>query len=186
MPGSGFLFLMRLFLFVSITAIAVLLNGCPAVAPVSERTVPEPTALSVVADIPFTATATDVLADDFDADGRPDLAFTAHAGNYTQVFYQHTPRHFAPGPRVDAVGFHPGDLLRLPVQNRSLFLMSAEGNNNLLVMEPTPKGGLAVVASRALSRPLSATTFHWPGWGLGLAVAPKSKNTVVLLKGFDP
>jgi len=177
---------MRLFLFVSITAIAGLLNGCPAVAPVSERTVPEPTALSVVADIPFTATATDVLADDFDADGRPDLAFTAHAGNYTQVFYQHTPRHFAPGPRVDAVGFHPGDLLRLPVQNRSLFLMSAEGNNNLLVMEPTPKGGLAVVASRALSRPLSATTFHWPGWGLGLAVAPKSKNTVVLLKGFDP
>jgi hypothetical protein len=153
---------------------------------VLEHSVPVPAALSIVANIPFTGTATDVLADDFDADGRPDLAFTAHAENYTQVFYQRTPRHFVPGPRVDAVGFHPGDLLRLPVQNRSLFLMSAEGNNNLLVMEPTPKGSLAVVASRALSQPVSVTAFHWPGWGLGLAVAPKSMSSVVLLKGFDP
>jgi len=177
---------MRLFLFVSITAIAGLLNGCPAVAPVLERPEPVSAAVSVVADIPFTGGATDVLADDFDADGRPDLAFTAHAENYTQVFYQRAPRHFVPGPRVDAVGFHPGYLLRLPVKNRPLFLMSAEGNNGLLVMEPTSKGGLAVVASRALNQPLSATAFHWPGWGLGLAVAPKSISSVVLLKGFDP
>jgi hypothetical protein len=177
---------MRLFLFVSITVIAALLNGCQAVAPVLEHTDTVSAALSVVADIPFAGAASDVLADDFDGDGRSDIAFTAHAENYTQVFYQHTPRHFAPGPRVDAVGFHPGDLLRLPVQNRSLFLMSAEGNNNLLIMEPTPKGSLAVVASRTLSQPLSATAFHWPGWGLGLAVAPKSKSTVVLLKGLDP
>jgi len=177
---------MRLFLSVSVTALAGLLNGCQAVAPVLERQEPLSAAVSVVADIPFTGVATDVLVDDFDGDGRPDLAFTAHAENYTQVFYQHTPRHFVPGPQVDAVGFHPGNLLRLPVQNRSLFLMSAEGDNNLLVMEPKPKGSLAVVASRALGQPHSATTFHWPDWGLGLAVSPKSKSTVVLLKGFDP
>ena len=177
---------MRLFLFVSVIAIAGLLQGCQAVAPVLVHPEPVSAGLSVVAGIPFTGTADDVLADDFDGDGRVDLAFTEHAENYTQVFYQHSPRHFAPGPRVDAVGFHPGELLRLPVQNRSLFLMSAEGNNSLLVMEPTPKGRLAVVASRALSQPLSATAFHWPGWGLGLAVAPKSKSAVVLLKGFDP
>jgi hypothetical protein len=140
----------------------------------------------VLADIAFAGDATDVLADDFDGDGRPDLAFTAHAQNDTQVFYQRAPRRFAPGPRVEAVGFHPGELLRLPVKNRSLYLMSAEGEGRLLVMEPAPDGGLAVVANRLLGQPLSAAVFHWPGWGLGLAVAPRSKSEVVLFKGFDP
>lgn len=166
---------MRLFLLLSTVAVVCLLNGCDQ----------QPES-SVLANIAFSGGATDVLVDDFDSDGRPDLAFTSHAENYTQVFYQRAPRRFAPGPRVEAVGFHPGDLLRLPVKNRSLYLMSAEGSARLLVMEPTPDGGLTVVTSRPFSQPLSAAAFHWPEWGLGLAVAPKSISTVVLLKGFDP
>jgi hypothetical protein len=168
------------------TAIVGLLNGCQAVAPVLDHPDSVSAVFSVIADIPFAGSATDVLADDFDGDGRSDLAFTAHAENYTQVFYQRTPRLFAPGPRVGEVGFHPGDLLRLPVQGRSMYLMSAEGDGSLLVMEPAAKGGLAVVASQPLAQPRSAAAFHWPGWGLGLAVAPKSRSSVVLLKGFDP
>ena len=106
--------------------------------------------------------------------------------SHTQVFYQHAPRHFEPGPQVKAVGFHPNALLRLPGQNRPLYLMNAEGLNQLLAMAPTPSGGLAVVSSRPVAQPKSTTPFRWPGWGLCLAVAPFSRSAVTLLKGFDP
>ena len=167
-------------------AVALLLGGCQATVPSVNAAITMPATVSAVADIPFTGGAIHVLADDFDGDGRLDLAFTSHRENYTQVFYQRAPRRFVPGPRVGEVGFHPRDLLRLPVQNRALYLMNAEGANRLLVMEPTPAGGLAVVSSRPLAQPRSTTPFRWPGWGLGLAVAPFSKSAVALLKGFDP
>ena len=165
-----------------IFAVALLLDGCQATVPA----ITVPATASAIANIPFPEDADYVLADDFDGDGRPDLAFTSHAASYTQVFYQHAPRHFEPGPQVKAVGFHPNALLRLPGQNRPLYLMNAEGLNQLLVMAPTPSGGLAVVSSRPVAQPKSTTPFRWPGWGLGLAVAPFSRSAVTLLKGFDP
>ncbi len=172
--------------FLAIVAVALLLDGCQATVPAVDAAIAVPATVSAVAGIPFTGGASHVLADDFDGDGRPDLAFTSHAGNYTQVFYQHAPRRFVPGPQVGEVGFHPDNLLRLPVQDRAWYLMNAEGTNRLLVMEPTPAGGLAVVSSRPSASPKSTTAFRWPGWGLGLAVAPYSNSAVTLLKGFDP
>jgi hypothetical protein len=171
---------------VIIIAVALLLDGCQATVPAVDAAATVPAAATAVAGIPFTGSADHVLADDFDGDGRPDLAFTSHAASYTQVFYQRARRRFEPGPRVDAVGFHPDGLLRLPGQNRSLYLMNAEGINQLLVMAPAPSGGLAVVSSRPAAQPKSTTPFRWPGWGLSLAVAPFSNSAVTLLKDFDP
>lgn len=141
---------------------------------------------SVLQDIPFAGPAFDVLVDDVDGDGRLDLIFTSHRGNYSQVFYQRSRRRFVAGPRIEAVGFHPGEFVRLPDEQRKLYLMNAEGINQLLVMEPAEAGGLSVVSSGPGPQPRYATAFNWPDWGLGLAVVPVGVSKVVLVKNFDP
>jgi len=127
-----------------------------------------------------------VLADDIDGNGLTDLAFTSHGGSFTQLIYQREPRRFEQATRLDAVGFHPNDLIRLPNSDRRLYLSNAEGISKLLVMEAKPDGELVKVLQRQQSHPRATTIFHWPGWGLGLAVAPKFGSVLTLLKGFDP
>jgi hypothetical protein len=139
-----------------------------------------------VLDLPFSGAASDVLVEDFDGDGRLDLAFTSHGENFTQVFYQREARLFEPGPPVESVGYHPGNLVRLPLEDRASYLMSAEGEGRLLTMEHGSGGGLDVVAEARVRFPRFAATFDWPGWGMGIAVAPFSPASVILLKNYDP
>ncbi|WP_295402328.1 VCBS repeat-containing protein [uncultured Thiocystis sp.] len=176
----------------------VFLLGCDGDKPVPEASDPSPsgqaasapgqTSLgsSVIAYLPLNAPAHSLLIDDIDGDGREDLALTSHHASYTQVFYQQEPRYFTPGPTVDAVGFHPGDLLRLPASNRRLYLMNAEGENRLRVFEPSTDGGLNTVSELFVPAPRTSSVFHWPDWGLGLAIGPFAMSAIFLAKDFDP
>ncbi len=68
--------------------------------PLSPPQTPEPsTAITPMAgmrvvDLPFAASASDVLVDDFDGDGRLDIGFTSHGENFSQIFYQREARVF--------------------------------------------------------------------------------------------
>jgi hypothetical protein len=170
-----------------VVTLAPLLVACDR-APTPPPSVDPPrTAISGLAHIPFGADVFDVLLDDVDADGRLDIAFTSHGGNFTQVFFQRAPRNFVAGPRVEDVGFHPGRLMRLPDQeDRRLYLMNAEGKNLLQVLEPTADGGLGMVAQVAAPAPRASVVFHWPDWGLGVAVAPFNQHALYLIKAFEP
>jgi len=136
--------------------------------------------------LPFEGAASDVLVDDADRDGNLDLAFTTHAGNQTQIFYQREPRRFEAGPTVRAVGYHPGNLTAIPGEDPPLYLMSAEGESGLLTLSPEPSGGLAVVAKASLPHPRFTRPFSWPNWGLGIVAARYSPPAVILLKDYDP
>jgi VCBS repeat protein len=136
-------------------------------------------------ELPTRAGALHVLADDVDGDGRLDLMFVSHGGSLMVVFYQVSPRKFVPGPELKVTGFHPNDLTRLPGPEH-FYLVNAEGDGKLRVLRPRPDGVPVEVAERLQPAPRTATPFTWPGWGLGLAVAPFGGNTLTLLKGFTP
>lgn len=139
-----------------------------------------------ISHLPFQQAPFDILVDDFDADGRADIALTSHHLNFTQLYHQTRARQFKPGPLIEEVGFHPGRLIRLPGDDRRLYIMHAEGDNRLRVMAPNDRGGLDVVAESPADSPRVGTTFQWPGWGLGLAAIPFRRSAVLLLKDFDP
>jgi hypothetical protein len=165
----------------SLSAILLLIGwlaGCDSQPP------PKTAVESPAQRLPFNAIVFDVLADDMDGNGLLDLAFTSHHSSYTQVFLQTSPRVFAPGPRVEEVGFHPGDLMRLPGDDPRLYLMNAEGVNALRVFEPGPGGALGLVAQMNAPAPRVAALFRWPDEGLGLAVAPFAQSTLLLIKDF--
>ncbi|EGV19384.1 FG-GAP repeat domain-containing protein [Thiocapsa marina] len=152
----------------------------------SEPPSPETAAESPAQRLPFNAIVFDALADDIDGNGLLDLAFTSHHSSYTQVFLQTTPRVFVPGPKVEEVGFHPGDLMRLPGDDPRLYLMNAEGVNALRVFEPGPDGALGLVAQMNAPAPRVAALFRWPDAGLGLAVGPFAQSRLMLIKDFQP
>ena len=140
-----------------------------------------------IAHIPFNAPAHNLLIDDFDGDGHSDIAFTSHHDSYTQVFLQRTPRQFTAGPRVDAVGFHPGELIQVPGTEQRRYLMHAEGINRLRIFEPTAEGGLKPVSEIGAKAPRAGTFFNWPSWNHpGIAIAPFAKSMILLIKDFDP
>jgi hypothetical protein len=128
-----------------------------------------------------------LLVDDFDGNGRLDLALTSHAGNLSRIYFQREPRQWQAGPVVTEVGFHPGELLRVPAEGDvRRYIMFAEGEAKLLVMSPTGEGGLSVAAQAYTQFPRSGAWFRWPGWGLGLAVAPFRQPAIMLAKNFQP
>ncbi|RMD69642.1 MAG: VCBS repeat-containing protein [Gammaproteobacteria bacterium] len=133
--------------------------------------------------LPFQGGASHLLVDDIDGDGRLDVAFISHGANVMQVFYQKGSRHFVPGPLITEVGFHPNGMVRLP--GKHLYVLNAEGFHNLVVFRPTPEG-LKRIAALGFPSPWSTTVFHWPGWGLGLAVFPYHRKELYLLRDFDP
>lgn len=141
----------------------------------------------MVRHLPLPGNADYLLVDDFDQDGRPDLALTAHGANLSRLFLQRDLRQWHAGPVITEVGFHPGELIRVPgVENPPRYLMLAEGNNRLRVMTATEAGGLAPVAELGATAPRAGAWFHWPGWGLGLVFAPYTKSSMVLVKDFNP
>ena len=155
------------------------LNGEPS---------PEAPLEVTVKHFPLPGNADYLLVDDFDQDGRLDLALTAHGANLTRLFLQRDARQWNAGPVITSVGFHPGELLRIPWggEKQQRYLMLAEGNNLLRVMTPTDAGGLTPVAELGATAPRAGAWFHWPGWGLGLVFAPYTKSSLVLVKDFNP
>lgn len=136
--------------------------------------------------LPFESSASDLLIDDFDEDGRPDIALVSHRANVLQVFHQKSPREFVGGRLVPEVGFHPGNLLRLPREQPPRYLLSAEAQRRLFAMTPDAHGGLTVAAEMAFPYARYSLPFTWPDWPNALAVATFSPASVVLLKGLDP
>lgn len=168
----------------AVIASALLLNGaCDHRS--EEPQALKPTASAQVRVLPFNADAAGILAADFDRDGRLDFSLISHAANRQQFFYQTSARTFTPGPESTLVGFHPGDLIPLAPE-RALYLQFAEGANELITFEITPKGQLLPRSRRHEELPRHGAVFHWPGWGLGLAVVPFSKDYLVLYKNVDP
>lgn len=137
--------------------------------------------------IAFSDPAHGLLVDDIDGDGRLDLALTSHNMSYTQVFRQTEARRFTAGPRVDAVGFHPGNLMRLPSpENRRLYLMSAEGVNRLRVFESNSTGDLNMISETIVTAPRTASIFNWSNWGMGVAAGPFASSEIYLINHYDP
>ncbi len=136
--------------------------------------------------LPFESSASDLLIDDFDNDGRPDIALISHRANVLQIFHQESPRQFVGGRLVPEVGFHPGNLIRLPREQPPRYLLSAEAQRRLFAMTPDAGGGLTVAAEMAFPYARYSLPFTWPDWPNALAVATFSPASVVLLKGLDP
>ncbi|QXP91772.1 FG-GAP repeat domain-containing protein [Methylococcus capsulatus] len=134
--------------------------------------------------LPFADSPFDILVDDVDGDGRPDIALVSHGDNYVQIFLQREGRVFQAGERQSLVGFHPGDLLRLSGA-RPRYLVAAEGQNKVLVLEPGPGGSLRQTGELKVPVPRHVASFRWPGWGDGVALTPFGQDFLVLLKNFD-
>lgn len=125
-----------------------------------------------------------VVANDIDGDGRLDLLTTNRSQGTAQVLYQKTPRSFEAGPASKVLGFHPNGLSRLPgVAHR--YVLSAEGDAALRVLEPDGQGGMRVVANRPQEGAFATTAFSWPGWGTSLAVAPYQGEELTILRNFQ-
>ena len=177
---------------------ALLLTGCQDDAqtpPTAGRASPAPNAQTAPAPapapaqiirIPFSAAANDLLVDDFNGDSHPDIAFTSHDAGFTQVFLQTDGVAFTAGPPVEAVGFHPGQLIRIPAEGRRLYAMNSEGASMLRVFEPTSAGGLTQIAEAELTSPRHGAVFHWPDWDLGLAITRFGTGAIDFVKNFDP
>ncbi len=156
-----------------------------ACEPASRTAVPDAEPPSFQESLPFQDPPFDILVDDVDGNGRPDIALVSHGDNYAQVFFQKEHRVFAAGPRVPDVGFHPGDIIRWPSE-QPFYLVAAEGVNQLLVLEPGPDGGFREVSRLAEQTPRHVASFRWPEWGASLAVTPFRNNRLVLLRDVDP
>ncbi len=148
---------------------------------------PEAQLEPTVRHLPLPGNADYLLVDDFDQDGRPDLALTAHGANLSRLFLQRNARDWQAGPVIPAVGFHPGELLRAPGAGAlPRYLMLAEGDNLLRFMTVTEAGGLETAGELGATAPRAGVWFHWPGWGMGLAFAPYVKASIVLVKDVNP
>lgn len=163
----------------------LLIGGCDRAPPAPEEPAKQDVTSQSVAYLPFDAGAFAGLADDIDGNGLVDVALTSHDKSFTQVFFQRTPRQFEAGPRIEAVGFHPGQLLQLPGAEHR-YIMLSEGIDRVQVMAPREDGGFDVVATANSPKPRVGTALQWPDTGLALAVAPYGDNAIYLFQGFDP
>ncbi|MFM2005932.1 MAG: hypothetical protein RLZZ09_1587 [Pseudomonadota bacterium] len=136
--------------------------------------------------LPFSGSPMDILTDDMDGDGRQDVAATSHVLNYSQIFYQKTPRRYQPGEKLDAVGFHAGDWLRWPVGADRVYLAAAEGLRQLLGFKLTQAGQMDIVAKVPALAPRNLEYFNWPGWGDSLVTTPFEAGALEFFGGFDP
>ena len=136
--------------------------------------------------LPFPGSPMDILVDDMDGDGRQDVAATSHVLNYSQIFYQKSPRHYQSGNKLDAVGFHPGDWLRWPVGADRVYLTAAEGLRQLLGFKLTQTGQMDIVSKVPAMAPRNLDYFKWPTWGDSLVVTPFEAGALEFYGGFDP
>ena len=136
--------------------------------------------------LPFPGSPMDILVDDMDGDGRQDVAATSHVLNYSQIFYQKTPRHYQRGDMLEAVGFHPGDWLRWPVGADRVYLTAAEGLRQLLGFRLTQSGQMDIISKVSAMAPRHLDYFKWPTWGDSLVVTPFEAGALEFYGGFDP
>ena len=159
------------------------LVGCEGKAPQA----PLPVLPAGITEVPFDKRPDFALADDVDRNGLVDLLVTNHGGSITQVFFQTARRVFTAGPVSNVGGFHPNEVIRLPVPDRQRYLINAESQGQLIVFEPAADGTFAARSRYPARVPQFTTAFSRPNWGLGLAVSPLSGSTALtLLQQFDP
>lgn len=163
------------------------LSGCDKAtqAPAAKSVQPARLVPHFVTQVPCPGSPMDLLADDLNGDGRPDLAATLHAGNFSLIFLQTEPRLYSPGPRLNEVGFHPGDWLRWPGAE-PLYIAAAEGSGKLLNFRVTGAGGLDIISQVSSQMPRNLEYFNWPGWGDSLVITPFELGMLELFKGYDP
>lgn len=135
--------------------------------------------------LPFKDSPLDLLVEDMDADGRLDVAAISHGNNYGQIFFQMAPRQYRPGPRLESVGFHPGDWLRWPGAE-PIFLSAAEGEMAVVNFKITAAGAMEEVSRVPAKSPRHLARFNWPGWGDSFAVTPFEAGMLLLFRGYDP
>lgn len=136
--------------------------------------------------LPMPGAADYLLVDDVNRDGKDDVILTNHGHNISRVFLQEPKRHWRPGPMIDIVGFHPGEMIATPgSDNRPTYLLFAEGSNRLKLLAPNENNGLKLIAELGGSSPRAGAWFKWPGWGQGLAFTPFNNPRIVLIKEFD-
>lgn len=135
--------------------------------------------------VPFVTGVYGLLVEDIDLDGRQDLLMTTHGGNTAQAWFQKTPRRFVAGPLIGDVGFHPGQFMRWVKSDKPLYLLNAEGSNQLINFSPTTEGGLKKLGSVGEHAPVQSVEFRWPGWGTSLAITPYRSDGLILLRDID-
>ncbi|MFM2007309.1 MAG: hypothetical protein RLZZ09_2964, partial [Pseudomonadota bacterium] len=170
-----------------VAAAALLLTACdrPVEAPTKPQAKPVQPLPDFVSLLPCPGSPMDILADDLNGDGRPDLAATLHAGNFSQIFWQDTPRVYRASTRLEAVGFHPGDWLRWPGAE-PLYVAAAEGSGKLINFRINAAGGMDIVSQVGAAMPRHAAHFSWPGWGDSLVVTPYEMGMLELFRGYQP
>lgn len=167
-----------------IVLLAIGATGCErAQAPEPPVKAPE-SPFAFQAPLPFQGSPLDILTEDLDADGRLDIAAVSHAFNFGQIFFQKAPRQYTPGPRIDRVGFHPGDWLRWPGE-APVFLSASEGEGALINFKVDAAGTMEELSRLPVRAPRHIARFNWPGWGNSLAVTPFEAGALILLKGYD-
>ncbi len=126
-----------------------------------------------------------VVVDDIDRDGRLDLLVTYRGEETIQALYQKMPRQFEAGPAAKVLGFHPDGLTHFPGIERR-YVLSAEGEAALKVLEVDERGEIKEIASHSQEGPFATTAFAWPGWETSLAVTPYEGSGLFLLRNFQP
>ncbi len=60
--------------------------------------------------LPFNDSVFSIHPLDLNVDGREDLVLIVHGASYAQSLTQTSDLNFKPGPMVETVGFHPGEM----------------------------------------------------------------------------
>ncbi len=163
-------------------AVGALILGCEPSSPPAATSA---AASAFLQTLPIHGDAFHLLLDDFDRSGALDLSVVSHGGNFLQFFHQRAPRQFTAGAPITTVGYHPGDLLRLP-GDQPMWLLLGEGAGQLVTFEISAERQWLPRSQRGETAPRHGALFRWPGWGLGLAVVPFQQDYLVLYKNIDP
>ncbi len=152
----------------------------------SDRVDAEQGAPSSIHWLPMPGGAIHGMADDLNGDGRKELVFVNHSGNFARVLVRDGLEGWRGLPHIGDVGFHPKDMIALPGHEGRYYLSNSEGASRLRVFAPDASAQLSLVADVEAHNPRSSSAFVWPGWGLSLASLSYEGNEVTLRGGFDP
>ena len=172
--------------FLFFLLLSVLLAGCSVKQAQVKDTANPAASTDIYQVLPFGHSSMHAMVADVDGNQLPDLGLTTHGHNKSQIFFQTAPRVFEPGPEILHVGFHPNDLMPVPIDDRKLFMSVSEGVARLQFFELGEDREFKVISRIPQAFPRAATFFRWPGWGLSLAVVPKNGSTISLLRNVDP
>lgn len=140
---------------------------------------------SFIGSIPFKGEVIDILTEDLNHDGQMDVMMTTHGYNASGISYQSKKRQFSEASMTSEVGFHPATMMRWPGEE-SLYIMNAEGDNQLYTMTIDAGSSLKKIANTQIKAPVQSVLFRWPGWDQGMAVSSFKDDTISLFKGLKP